>query len=199
MTTLITGLGNPGSEYENTRHNMGFLVADKLAQMLGTSFSLKKNLEASLAKASKGAEEIYLLKPQTYMNLSGQAVGKTLRYFDLKPENLIVIQDDLDLAFGILRSRLEGSHAGHNGLKSIEAHIGTRDFRRIKFGIANSHYQLLKQHHARDAIKDFVLAPLTSDEKQLLDKLVEAAAFLALDMITDPQAKTVSYPTPAEE
>ena len=199
MTTLITGLGNPGSEYEHTRHNMGFLVADKLARMLDASFSLKKNLEGELAKASKGGEEIYLLKPLTFMNLSGQAVGKTLRYFDLKPENLIVIQDDLDLAFGILRSRLEGSHAGHNGLKSIEAHIGTRNFRRIKFGIANSHYQLLKQHQARDAIKDFVLAPLTSDEKQLLDKLVESAAFLTLDMIKDPQAKTVSYPLPSEE
>lgn len=199
MTTLITGLGNPGAEYENTRHNMGFLVADKLAQMLGTSFSLKKNLEGFLAKGSKGREEIYLLKPMTYMNLSGQAVGKTLRYFDLQPENLIVIQDDLDLVFGILRSRLEGSHAGHNGLKSIEAHIGTRTFRRVKFGIANAHYQLLKQHQAREAIKDFVLAPLTTDEKQLLDKLVEAAAFLALDMISDPQAKTVSFPAPSEE
>lgn len=199
MTTLITGLGNPGPEYANTRHNMGFLVADKLAQMIDGNFSMKKNLEGEIAKGSRIGEEIYLLKPMTYMNLSGQAVGKTLRYFDMKPENLIVIQDDLDLSFGILRSRLEGSAGGHNGIKSIEAHIQTRNFRRVKFGIANSHYQLLRKHQAREAIKDFVLAPLTSDEKALLDKLVESAAFLALDMIKDPRSKTVSYPTPSEE
>ena len=144
-------------------------------------------------------EEIYLLKPMTYMNLSGQAVGKTLRYFDLKPENLIVIQDDLDLSFGILRSRLEGSAGGHNGIKSIETHVGTRNFRRIKFGIANDHYQLLKKHQAREAIKDFVLSPLTTEEKQILPKLVEAAAFLTLDLLTDLHAKTLSYPLSSEK
>lgn len=129
---LIIGLGNPGKTYEDTRHNVGFMVLDLLASRLGTSFSLEKRWNALVAKFSGG----WLLKPQTFMNASGQAVQAAARFFKIAPGESLVIYDDVDLPLGTLRIRPQGSAGGHNGMKSIIASLGTEAFPRLKIGIA---------------------------------------------------------------
>ena len=116
---LIVGLGNPGEKYENTRHNTGFLAVDKLADMMNVRIR-RKAFSALIEKINVGGEQVVLMKPQTYMNLSGEAVGKAVRYYHLDPEkDILVIYDDLDLPAGKIRLREKGSAGGHNGIKSI--------------------------------------------------------------------------------
>ncbi len=139
---LIVGLGNPGKEYEKTRHNVGFRVADELARCLGEAWSLSEKFKASLLPPTS-----YLLaKPQTFMNLSGQSVSSLVRFYKLDPSSdLLVISDDKDMLFGKLRLRDEGSSGGHNGLESIIEHLGTEKFHRLKIGVG--------QEVARSAVR----------------------------------------------
>jgi PTH1 family peptidyl-tRNA hydrolase len=131
---LVVGLGNPGSEYERTRHNVGFLVAEELARVLGASFTVKK-FASELAEAKAGGERIWIMKPQTYMNHSGEAVGPALRFWKLGVDDLVVVHDDLELEPFRVQLKVGGGHGGHNGLKSVNAHVGGPDYARVRVGV----------------------------------------------------------------
>ncbi len=135
MKFLVTGLGNPGAEYENTRHNIGFKVLEKLASDLGASWEKQKN--GWIAKASYKGRSLILLKPDTYMNLSGKAVAYWMQQEKVKLENILVITDDLALPTAKLRLKTKGADGGHNGLRSIDATLGTQNYARLRFGVGN--------------------------------------------------------------
>ena len=133
LDLLVAGLGNPGRGYERTRHNVGWLVADELARRHAGSF--RQKFSGQLAEARVDGARLALLKPETYMNESGRSVAAALRFFKVAPESLVVVHDDVDLEPGRLQVRLGGGLAGHNGLRSIAQHAGTRDFLRLRIGI----------------------------------------------------------------
>lgn len=136
MTKLIVGLGNPGSKYHETKHNVGFMAVDLLAKELDVSFSEDKTFKAEVGSTFLDGEKIYLVKPTTFMNESGQTVHALLTYYGLDKEDLLVIYDDLDMEVGKIRFRQKGSAGGHNGIKSIIHHLGgSQEFDRIKIGI----------------------------------------------------------------
>lgn len=133
---LLVGLGNPGAAYENTRHNFGFMVIDHLATDQGVRFKNDAAFRGLVAVyAHPVHEKVFLLKPQTFMNLSGESVAACSRFYKISPENVLVIHDEIDLPFGRVRFAARGSPAGHNGLKSIIQHLGTQDFHRLKMGV----------------------------------------------------------------
>jgi len=166
MKYLIVGLGNIGAEYEDTRHNIGFLVADKLAQKFDVKF--KDNRLGFTTEFKHKGRTFYLLKPTTYMNLSGKAVQHWLTKHSIKPENLLVVVDDLNLDFGILRMRGKGSDGGHNGLKSINQVLGNNKYARLRFGIG-SEFGKGKQ-------VDYVLGEWTKAEREELPDLIDKSA-----------------------
>ena len=131
---LVVGLGNPGPDYARTRHNVGFLVADTLARMLGAEFTSRK-FGAELAEARVGKERVWIMKPQTYMNHSGEAVGPALRFWKLGLDDLVVVHDDLELEPFRVQLKVGGGHGGHNGLKSLSAHAGGPDYARVRVGV----------------------------------------------------------------
>lgn len=135
MVKMIVGLGNPGSKYEKTKHNIGFMAVDKIVNNLDVTFTEDKNFKAQIGSTFINHEKVYFVKPTTFMNNSGIAVKALLTYYNISVEDLIVIYDDLDMEVGKLRLRSKGSAGGHNGIKSIIAHIGTQEFNRIKVGI----------------------------------------------------------------
>jgi PTH1 family peptidyl-tRNA hydrolase len=135
MTKMIVGLGNPGEKYEHTKHNVGFDVLDILARRQGLKFTREKDFTADVASFFVNGEKILLVKPMTFMNESGKTVGPMMAYYGLLEDDIIVIYDDLDMAAAKLRLRVKGSAGGHNGIKSIIAHIGTQNFKRVKIGI----------------------------------------------------------------
>ncbi|MCS7337997.1 MAG: aminoacyl-tRNA hydrolase [Verrucomicrobiae bacterium] len=164
---LIAGLGNPGAEYACTRHNAGFLLADRLAARWGAAWRGSRKLRAEIAKARYGPNQVVLCKPQTFMNASGVAVKAAVEYFNVPLERLVVVVDDADLAVGQLRLRPHGSSGGHHGLESVIAHLGTSQFPRLRIGIGRS-------QGARE-ITDYVLGKFTPDEAVVLDKVLTAA------------------------
>ncbi len=168
---IIAGLGNPGKEYQKTRHNIGFLVLDQLATQLTVKITDHK-FEALLGKGSYSHHKVILVKPQTYMNRSGEAVVPLLHYYKIQPEKLVVVVDDFNLALGMLRFRARGSAGGHHGLESIAGQLGTTDFKRLRIGIGTE--------HQKDA--DFVLGKFSKMEmaavKETIDRAVEALVFL---------------------
>ena len=131
---IIAGLGNPGSEYAKTRHNVGFMFVDALAGKLGVT-EWKDKFEAKIGETRIGSEKVLLVKPQTYMNESGRSLGPLMSFYKLEPEDLIVVHDDMDIPAGTIRIRKKGSAGGHNGIKSILAHIGDEHFSRVRIGI----------------------------------------------------------------
>ena len=131
---IITGLGNPGTEYAKTKHNVGFMFVDALADKLGVT-EWKDKFDAKIGEGRIGMEKVLLVKPQTYMNDSGRAVGPVMNFYKLTPEDLIVAHDDMDIPAGTIRIRKKGSAGGHNGIKSILAHIGDEHFSRVRIGI----------------------------------------------------------------
>lgn len=133
---LIVGLGNPGAEYAHTRHNMGFDVIDELASRWGISL-WKEDMKAQIASYVRDGEKILLVKPLTYMNNSGEAVGAIARYYKVEPEDIFVVCDDLDLPVGKTRIRKKGASGGHNGIKSLIAHLGTEEFNRFRIGVGH--------------------------------------------------------------
>jgi PTH1 family peptidyl-tRNA hydrolase len=134
---LIVGLGNPGADYVNTRHNAGFWFADALAGLKMQRFRFEKRFNAEECKIRNNGEEVFLLKPQTFMNRSGQSVGAMARYYKLKPEQILVVHDELDLEPGDNRLKQGGGHGGHNGLRDIIAHLDNREFYRLRVGIGH--------------------------------------------------------------
>ncbi|WP_027725231.1 aminoacyl-tRNA hydrolase [Tuberibacillus calidus] len=174
---LFVGLGNPGSEYQSTRHNIGFEVVEQLAKQLEIPLTQTK-FNAIYGKGNVQGEDVFLLKPLTYMNASGEAVGPFMRYFKLELDDLIVIYDDLDLAVGKIRLRLKGSAGGHNGMKSIIRHVGSQDFKRIRVGIGRP--------EGRQPVVDFVLKPFSKEERPIVDETVKKAALACTKAITEP-------------
>ncbi len=136
---MIVGLGNPGQQYAKTRHNVGFMAVDKLAQDLKAVVN-KTKFKALIGEGYIGQEKVILIKPQTYMNLSGEAVGSLVRWYKLNPSDVVVVYDDMDLPLGKLRIRPKGGPGGHNGMKSIIAHLGTAEFPRIRIGIGRAEH-----------------------------------------------------------
>ena len=172
---LIVGLGNPGREYQNTRHNTGFRAMDVLAEKLGCKID-KGKFQGLYTQVSWQGEKLFLLKPQTYMNLSGQAVLQLSAYYSIPPERIIVLFDDISLPPGRLRIRSEGSAGGHNGIKSIIAELGSQAFPRVKIGVGakpNPEYDLAA----------WVLSSFSSREEKDLSFALENAADAALVII----------------
>lgn len=181
MHSLIVGLGNPGKKYEMTRHNIGFLVVERLAEMLGAQFVDMPKFESRVAEETVDGKKIHLVLPQTYMNESGRAVQKIVSYYKLPIDELIVVVDDMDLPFGHLRIRSLGSSGGHNGLKSIEAMLNTREYARLKIGIGRD----------VEAI-DHVLGRFSSEEKKALPECVKQAADVLKRLLVEDIQKVIN-------
>lgn len=147
MTKLIVGLGNPGDKYVETKHNVGFMLIDKIYKDLNLQFIVDKIFQAEIASTFLNGEKIYFIKPTTFMNESGKAVHALLTYYGLDIEDLLVIYDDLDMEVGKIRLRSKGSAGGHNGIKSIIKHIGSQEFKRIKIGIGRPKNGMTVVHH----------------------------------------------------
>lgn len=165
---LVVGLGNPGSKYEWTRHNMGFLVVDELAERLSIPVQRLK-FKALTNTAVLGGKSVLLMKPTTYMNLSGEAVGQAARFYKIPPERVLVISDDVALPQGKLRVRRSGSAGGHNGLKNIISHLGTDQFPRIKVGVGQ------KPSPDSDMV-GWVLGTFTGQDRKVMEEAIGRAA-----------------------
>ena len=158
---LIVGLGNPGADYLETRHNAGFWFLDLLANHLSLSFRFEKRFNADEAKYRADGKDIFLLKPQTFMNRSGQSVGALARFYKLKPQQMLVVHDELDLAPGNNRLKQGGGHGGHNGLRDTINHLGGNDFFRLRIGIGHP--------GNRDQVIDYVLHRPSAQDKELIE------------------------------
>ena len=163
MTKLIIGLGNPGEEYKNNRHNVGFILIDKIAQELSLNFDNNKKKSLYARGKSKDIEYI-LLKPQTFMNLSGESAIYVSKFFNVKLEDIIVIYDDMDIPFGSFKIKKGGSSGGHNGIKSLIAHLQSDDFTRIRIGIGRP--------SAGKKVNDYVLSNFSKKEREELDTVI---------------------------
>lgn len=180
---LIAGLGNPGSEYRGTRHNCGFEALDILAEKLGADVS-KKKFEALTGSGKIGETEVILMKPQTYMNLSGNAVQKAAAWHKIPPQRIIIIYDDIDLNPGALRVREKGSAGSHNGMKSIVHMLGNQEFPRVRIGIG-------KQPQFMN-LADYVLGHFSKEEQEKMAAAYEKAAEAALSIVQQGCTKTMS-------
>lgn len=165
---LIVGLGNPGPEYETTRHNAGFWLADHVADDLHAGFNMEKAFSACVAKARSGADNIVLLKPMTYMNRSGQPVGAVARFYKFLPEQILVLHDELDLMPGQVKLKQGGGHAGHNGLRDIQSVLGSPAFWRLRIGIGHPRTLGLAQQ-----VADFVLHPPRREELTGIEAVID--------------------------
>lgn len=165
---LVVGLGNPGADYARTRHNAGFLVAEQLARRWHAAWNYEKKFKARLARAKRGEQRVLLCEPQTYMNASGEAVRAVSEFYDAPLGRMLVVVDDADLPLGQIRLRPGGSSGGHHGLESVEQHLGTRDYARLRIGIG-------RQAGARE-ITGYVLARFSSTEAATLDKVLSVVS-----------------------
>lgn len=162
---IVVGLGNPGPKYEATRHNAGFWFADRLAARLGAVFRPERRFQAEACEAAAPAGRVRIVKPATYMNRSGQTVGAVAGYFRIEPAAILVVHDELDLPPGAVRLKEGGGHGGHNGLRDVTAHLGSRDFVRVRLGIG-------RPGRGWDAI-DYVLARPGAEDRRLIDEAIE--------------------------
>lgn len=165
---LIVGLGNPGREYERTRHNAGFMVAERLAGLWKASWSVEKKFSARIATVERDEKRVWLCQPQTYMNLSGESVGAVVGFRKFELERVMVVVDDADLPLGEIRLRSSGSSGGHHGLDSVEQHLGTRDYTRQRIGIGR------RDNTVRE-IAGHVLSRFSAGEQEVLEKVLQRA------------------------
>ena len=166
---LVVGLGNPGREYAGTRHNAGFLLVEKLAARWRAGWELERKFSARVAKAEQGERRVLLCQPQTYMNASGETVGAMARFYRLPPQRVLVVVDDADLPLGQIRMRGQGSSGDHHGLESIEQHLMTRDFPRLRIGIG-------RQAGEARQITNYVLGHFAAAERELLEAILNRAS-----------------------
>ena len=166
MVKMFVGLGNPGEKYFETKHNIGFMMVDKLCKEKQLTFTVDKIFQAELASTFFNGYKVYFIKPTTFMNESGRAVHALLSYYGLDIEDLVVIYDDLDMEVGKIRLRTKGSAGGHNGIKSIIKHIGTQEFKRIKIGIGRPKNNMTIIHHVlgKFAKEDYAIILNTLDK-----------------------------------
>ena len=170
---LICGLGNPGRGYRNHRHNIGFRVLEELCRRWEAPLE-KRKFEARLAQVRLGEERVVLLEPQTFMNLTGEAVAAAAAFFKIAPQDALVVHDELDLPFGRIQLKHQGGSGGHNGLNSIIEHWGTADFARLRVGIGRP-----PPSSAQEEVVGYVLSDFTGTERELLHELLEKAAAAA--------------------
>lgn len=189
---IIVGLGNPGQKYKLTRHNVGFLALDKLAEQKEISsvddkidFIKDSKFKSLIGKTVNKGEKIVLVKPETFMNSSGEAVSKVLEYYKADISDLIVIYDDVDIPLGQIRLRLEGSSAGHNGAQSIIDSLGTDQFIRIRIGVADESKNLQEIDKKESTIdtKDYVLSQFLKREIKMVDKVIDEVAKLIVNCL----------------
>nr|WP_315238839.1 aminoacyl-tRNA hydrolase [uncultured Albidiferax sp.] len=202
MIKLFVGLGNPGPEYEATRHNAGFWWIDALARELKTSLQPDKSYSGLVARVVVDGEPRWLLKPQTFMNLSGKSVGALARFFKIQPSEILVVHDELDIVPGQAKLKLGGSHAGHNGLRDIHAQLGSADYWRLRIGIGHP--------GARDEVLSWVLKKPSADHRTAIDDSMTRAilavpalmagdmdkATMAIHTTKPPRPKPVRPPEP---
>lgn len=169
---LIVGLGNPGPDYMHTRHNVGFDCLDMLASDIGASLD-RTRFRGYFGEGRIGTEKVLLLKPSTYMNLSGESVGEAAAFYKVPPENIILVYDDISLEVGRLRIRKKGSPGGHNGIKSVTAHLGTDLFPRVKIGIGGPQRDLVRH----------VLGRFQTEEREIMDRTLAAAKDAVIAMV----------------
>lgn len=181
---LIAGLGNPTKEYDKTRHNVGFSVIDVLADRYRIDISEKKH-KALCGRGVIEGQKVLLLKPQTFMNLSGESIRAAADYYKIEPEEMIVIYDDISLDPGQLRIRLKGSAGGHNGIKNIIANLGTQDFPRIKVGVGAK--------PPRMDLADYVLSRFGAGEQKLMEEAFGEVAEAAVMMMTDGAERAMNH------
>lgn len=184
VSWLVVGLGNPGDEYENTRHNVGFMVLDELGER--GRFPIQRLKHRALTHTCQlGGERVMLMKPVTYMNLSGEAVGDAARFYKIPADHVLVICDDVALPVGKLRLRAKGSAGGHNGLKSIIQHLGTEEFPRLRIGVGE------KPHPDYD-MADWVLGKFQGEDKKAIADAVSRAADAAEFFLQNGAEKTMA-------
>lgn len=176
MAHVVVGLGNPGSEYRDTRHNVGHWVVDALAQQLRATW--RRDGQASVAQAQWRGDTIYLAKPHAFMNVSGPPVAGVLRRLHADATDLILVYDDIDLPLGAVRVRVKGSHGGHNGVRSVIEALGTSDIRRVKVGIGRPEH--------KGQVADHVLSTFDDDERPVIDQAVTEAVERVLALIRTP-------------
>lgn len=179
---LIVGLGNPGPKYVRNRHNIGFMAVDRIASDHGFS-PWRSRFQGEVTEGRLGQERVTLLKPGTFMNLSGQSVGEAMRYLKLEPADIVVLHDELDLAPGKLRGKLGGGHAGHNGLRSIHQHIGEA-YRRLRIGIGHPGH--------KDRVAAYVLADFAKAEEALVEDLLRGISDGAADLASGDDARLMN-------
>jgi PTH1 family peptidyl-tRNA hydrolase len=165
MIRLFVGLGNPGPEYERTRHNAGFWWIDELARKLGTSLKSDRSYHGLVARVNRPEGPVWLLEPQTFMNLSGKSVSALARFFKIAPDEILVAHDELDLPPGGVKMKQGGGHAGHNGLRDIHAQLGSADFWRLRIGIGHP--------GVRAEVLNFVLGKPSPDHQAAIDESIE--------------------------
>jgi PTH1 family peptidyl-tRNA hydrolase len=175
-TYFIAGLGNPGREYKDSRHNVGFMVVSRLAERLGVTFSRVES-RALLTKADYQGSRLILAKPQTYMNLSGQSIGALVRFYKLSLENLLVVYDDVDLPFGTIRMRPSGGSGGHKGMQSIIQTLATQEIPRMRIGI--------ERPPGRMQAADYVLQDFSKEESEMLPEILDRAVDAAFAFVTE--------------
>ncbi len=175
---LLVGLGNPGSRYAATRHNIGFMAVDAVAQLYRFP-SFRSKFQGTITEGNIGDAKVMLLKPETYMNLSGDSVGAAVRFYKILPEEIAVLHDDIDLPDGKLRVKLGGGHGGHNGLRSIDAAIG-QNYWRVRLGVGHP--------GQRELVESYVLQNFPAEEKTWLDPLIDAVAE-AIPMLVNHNAQ----------
>ncbi|MFC6232769.1 aminoacyl-tRNA hydrolase [Paenibacillus allorhizosphaerae] len=178
----FVGLGNPGRQYETTRHNIGFMAIDRFAEQHGIKIAQSK-CKGLLGEGHVAGQKVYLLKPQTYMNLSGESIRAFMDFYKASIEDLVVIYDDLDTPFGNIRLRYQGSAGGHNGIKSTIQHLGTQSFNRIRMGIS-------RPAPGREVV-DYVLGSFTKEEAQTMPSVLDKTAEAMEHLLTNSFEKTM--------
>ncbi len=184
MIKLIVGLGNPGRQYEKTRHNAGFLFLDALAIELGCTWFNESRFQGSFAEGSIANAKVMLLKPDTFMNRSGQSVGKIARYYKLLPEEILVVHDELDFNPGAVKLKKDGGHAGHNGLRDIIAHLDSKEFYRLRIGIGRP--------ATGKVVADFVLSSPSKQEWEMLVSAFDLSRSFIGQMVTGDMAAVMN-------
>ena len=182
---MIVGLGNIGAEYEHTRHNAGFWFVDELAWQLKATFKSEKKFFGEVARVARPEGDIWLLKPETYMNLSGKAVAALAQFYKIQPEEILVVHDELDIPCGQIRFKLGGSNGGHNGLKDIQAKFGTPNFYRLRLGIGHPGEKHL--------VVGFVLNKPSAAERQLMDDAIAKSLRAVPDILAGKQEDVVRF------
>ena len=188
---LIVGLGNPGPEHANTRHNAGFRLLDALADQAGARFGLESKLFGQTARADIGGHDVWLLKPATWMNLSGKSVAAAVRYGKIEPEQALLVHDELDLPPGAARLKFDGGHGGQNGLRDTIAHLGHGRFHRLRIGIGHPGH--------KDRVTGWVLGRAGKDDQVMIDRAIDQAIEvlpLAVDGQFNEAMKRLHTPSP---